>query len=673
MSFLNASLIGWAAAITIPPLIALYFLKLKRTVHSIPSTILWKRAIEDLHVNSPFQRLRSSLLLLLQLLILILAAVALGKPMLEVAETHQENVVLLIDQSASMSVLEEGNRTRLDMAKEEAKKRVDNLGDDARAMVIALCDRATVISSFDTDKEALKRKIDNIQQTQSTTTLAEAIRLAEANAQNIIIGRQEGSPDLPPERNVSIAEVFLLTDGRISDADEVALKEIPAEKLVVRKIGDRGDNVGIISLQARRNYEQPEKLEVIAVVRNFGEQERQFDAVLYLNGSTRDIQSVRLAPGAQAEAADGQSSDAPPPGSVAIFEFDEEFSGSGVIEVSLRIDDALSADNRAWTVIAEPRHVKVLLVTEGNIFLEELLPHLPLIYEKMSPDEYEEADDEKLLDGRRSAYDVVILDGHSTDRLPQGNYLFWGAIPLIEGVAADETLIADEIFFNWDDTHPILRYVAAETIFVYRWLRLELPDDAVSIIDGQTSPVMSYFSRDASQFLISAFRLIEDEDGEPLMNTLWPTQPDFVIFMYNTVQFLASNVETTGEKSVSPGQPVTLPVPEGVSEVSVLLPDNSTVIIPVTGFQTVHFSQTRQVGAYHVSPAVTGHDVFAVNLFDAVESRVKPLTRLNIGTDSVVATSGAIQVNKPAWFYFLLAMLLVLIVEWVIYNLRVFV
>jgi len=674
MSFLSPTAIAIAAGLTIPPLVALYFLKLRRTIRPVPSTLLWKRSVEDLQVNSPFQRLRSSLLLLLQLLILILAAVALGKPMLQTVQTHEGTIIILVDQSASMGVVEADGRSRLATAKEQAKLCVDNMSDDARAMVIAFCDRATVVSSFDTDKRALKRKIDSIEQTQSRSSLTEAVSLAEAYTQNIMIGTEEAGSEIAPESAAPPASVFLFTDGRLEDADRVALQRFDVDRFQMTPIGARSDNVGIVAMDARRNYEQPEVLEVAATVRNFGSEPVRLDAVLYVDGHSVDVQSIQLDAVGAGEIESGSESTEPAVGGVRVVAFDEvEFGGGGVVEVVLRVDDALSADDRAWTIIEAPRHLRVLLVTDGNLFLEDVLSTLPLELVKMTGDHYEKADDEVLMEGQRSAFDVVIMDRHSTSRLPQGNYFFFGALPRIEGVAAGE-MIDNQVIFNWDDTHPILRHVAVETLYVYEWLDLKLPPEAVSLVDGETSPVLAYLTRDASQFLISAFALLtEDEFGNLLMNTYWVTSVDFVVFMQNAVQYLAANVATTGKKSVSPGEPVTLPIPKKVTDVKILRPDGVEDQVPSAGYQTIHYARTRQVGTYRVEPGVPGDDVFAVNLFNTVEGRVEPAPRLTIGADSVETQAGSIEVNQPFWPYLLLAVLALLLVEWVVYNHRIFI
>src|SRR6478736_6279889 len=92
---------GWAALATIPVgIVALYFLKLRRRPVRVPSTLLWRRSMEDLHVNSLFQRLRRNLLLFLQLLAILLAMLALAGPRLRGTSGPGQRYVLAIDNSA---------------------------------------------------------------------------------------------------------------------------------------------------------------------------------------------------------------------------------------------------------------------------------------------------------------------------------------------------------------------------------------------------------------------------------------------------------------------------------------------------------------------------------------------------------------------------------------------
>ena len=82
MSWMSAlSAWQWVVMLAVPPFIfLLYFLKLRRKPLEVPSTYLWRRAIEDMHVNSLWQRLRRNLLLFLQLLFLAALIFACLRP-----------------------------------------------------------------------------------------------------------------------------------------------------------------------------------------------------------------------------------------------------------------------------------------------------------------------------------------------------------------------------------------------------------------------------------------------------------------------------------------------------------------------------------------------------------------------------------------------------------------
>src|SRR3954463_12832436 len=98
--FLNPWTALAGAAIFIPSLLILYFLKLRRREMTVPSTLLWKKAIQDLQVNAPFQKLRRNLLLLLQMLLLLLLVLALARPVTHFTPGAGKTTVILIDRSA---------------------------------------------------------------------------------------------------------------------------------------------------------------------------------------------------------------------------------------------------------------------------------------------------------------------------------------------------------------------------------------------------------------------------------------------------------------------------------------------------------------------------------------------------------------------------------------------
>ena len=101
MSFLAPLMLAFG--LTLPVIVALYLLKLKRQRVEMPSTLLWVKSIQDLTANAPFQRLRNSLLLWLQLLIAALALLAIARPFLALDTTRNQTIIVLIDNSACIA------------------------------------------------------------------------------------------------------------------------------------------------------------------------------------------------------------------------------------------------------------------------------------------------------------------------------------------------------------------------------------------------------------------------------------------------------------------------------------------------------------------------------------------------------------------------------------------
>ncbi|MCA9100531.1 MAG: BatA and WFA domain-containing protein, partial [Planctomycetales bacterium] len=149
----------WAAILAVPPaILLLYFLKLKRQPVSVPSTYLWHKAIEDLHVNSLWQRLRRSILLFLQLLAVLLVIAALTGPSWEGSSLSGDRFIFIVDNSASMQATDV-SPTRLDAAREQVADLIDQLDSGDVAMLISFAESARVEQPFTNNRSLLRERL----------------------------------------------------------------------------------------------------------------------------------------------------------------------------------------------------------------------------------------------------------------------------------------------------------------------------------------------------------------------------------------------------------------------------------------------------------------------------------------------------------------------------------
>lgn len=133
MGFFNT--IGLLALIGIPVIIVLHMLKRKQKNVDVPSIYLWERAADTSVQSKPWQRLKKSLPLILQLTAAAALGLAAARPYISAFGTAY-NYVIVLDNSASMSAADM-SQTRLEYVADRAEKLIDSASALSSVTVIA--------------------------------------------------------------------------------------------------------------------------------------------------------------------------------------------------------------------------------------------------------------------------------------------------------------------------------------------------------------------------------------------------------------------------------------------------------------------------------------------------------------------------------------------------------
>src|SRR5437879_12524070 len=85
----------------IPIILLFYFMRPKRQERVVSSTLIWKQALQDIQASHPWQRLRITPLLLLQLLAAIVIVLILARPAIFAASPISGNTIIILQTSSS--------------------------------------------------------------------------------------------------------------------------------------------------------------------------------------------------------------------------------------------------------------------------------------------------------------------------------------------------------------------------------------------------------------------------------------------------------------------------------------------------------------------------------------------------------------------------------------------
>ncbi len=672
----------------VPLVVAFYMLKLRRDEAVVPSTLLWQRLMADVEANAPWQRLRRSLLLLLQLLLVIILAVLAARPFLERPAGLAGDLVVVIDTSASMGATDVAPN-RLEAAKTAVLDALHDLPGGGRVSLIDAAGSARVAVNGTTDLGRVRQAIAALTVSNAEGDLGDGLRLASALA-----------------ARASDAEVLVATDAALSSAPDARV-DAPVRVLPV---GRDAKNQAVVAV-AVRTAPSAVTRSVFVSVANLDVEAAKRRLELYGDGILLEARDIFLDPQSRAD--------------VSIDDIPHDV---GVVEVRLTAGevpagasavtapDHLAADDRAWAIVPPDRLHRVLLVSDGDPYLQTALSYLPSseLY-AVAPSDYGPSTNPEL-------FDLIVFEGQLPAELPKTAIL--AIAPTATGPLGEvKGTLKEPGIGSPDPDEPLLRYIDLSTVHIAEASRLTLPDWARMVVPGPAGAPLLYAGRRAGlPTAVLAF--------EPRHSDL-PLQVAFPLLISNLAGELLGGSEVP-DAAVAPGAPVTLPLPTGATGLELTRPDGSTTqIFPAApGAVTITVEGTDQLGVYSARPlglaapsasavgsvappssaASTGASAapvaspdgsarataqpvdpsaptrFAVDLFSVRESSIGP------GSAALIEALGAVRAGQPGagpgaspedgaaaaaerrpardelWAPLLLIVLVLLCVEWAVYE-----
>lgn len=620
------------------PILLLYMLRLRRREVLVSSTFLWQQILRDREANTPWQKLRRNLLLLLQLLILLLIVLALARPFMTVPAVSAGQTAVLIDTSLSMNAMDgqaamSGDaQTRLNSAKAQALAIVDTMSDADTMTVIGVGEAPVVFAPPTNDRAALRAAINAVAPGYGQADWDAALTLA-AGAQT-----------------ASALTVVVISDGggALNASNGTTLPAIPGTLRYI-PVGTGGDNVAITALATRAlGGEAPQ---LFAQVTNYGTTDAEVIFDLRVNDDLFSAERYTI-PAGESQSILSRA-----------LPNDARTLKAGIsAPADTPYPDFLSQDDAAYAIVGETGARRVLLVSEGNLFLEQALRTIPGVQAYAST---------PLAGIPAGDFDLYVFENWLPATLPEGDLLFINPpasntlFTVGETLQRPETLDQDDPTANirvlGDDPRTAFVEMSGVNLLAFRAVTASW---ATALIEAAGGPLVLAGETDGRQVGIFTFDI---RDSDLPLNIAFP------ILMASLLDWYAPP-SLVPAATVSLNAPALIFPPPNASLVRVTLPDGSTRDLTTTGDE-LSLTETSAPGLYTVEAlagdALLQTGAFAVNLFDAAESAITPYSSIQLGEQTITPQTETALGQREFWPWLAALGLLILLIEWAVYHRRV--
>ena len=610
---------AWLALLLVP-LVAFYFLKLKRPRQSVSSLVLWRQVIADQRVNSPFQKFKRNLLLLLQILLLALLVLAAMQPLWKSGASRAERLPVLIDVSASMAALDKaGGVSRLDAAKAQVRDIIAKLPSDQQLCLIAFSKTARRLTGFTNNKAELREALATVGVEDVAGDLEEALRTAQALA-----------------RGAAFDKVLLYSDGNFPAQTNFEL----SFRIDFQRVPPAGPNFGITACNARRGVTGQWDV-FVQLAGSPGAESNSGTVELVQDGAVIASESVTLVSGSAPR---------------LVFKVGGEKPALLEARFTPRGFDSLASDNRAWLALPAVRAL--------SVYVPPALASYRHALESIDGLTLFPRDDAPL----PASYDLVFANAEADLALPARVQCSVGFVPPdLQKLVAVESGNANVI--DWRRESPLLQHVTLTDVVL-----MDDPHNAADVTE-------STFANLGYEILAHGPRgplMLARLDGEYLRvhllfhtdRSTLPYRVAFPIFISNLVGAALRQAHLGEVEAAATG--VLPPLP--------LDPNRSYRIEGPAGFSREAASDERgqltgvpaaKAGEYTVSGGSGVVARVGASVLSTSESSLAGVEQIEFNDRlKVSAASAPVSTDRALWWPLACAGFAVLLIEWWFFNRR---
>ena len=594
----------------IPILIIIHTLKPKPRQVDVTNLFLWNEVLKEKSRNLSFARLKRDLPLLLQILIAVLAALALAKPTWTYQAAKKGNMILVIDTSASMKT-RSGSGIRFDSARQKSLQLIGKRDPGQKILIVEAGKKSVVKTGFIDDTSQAQDLVKKLQPSDAAADLESAIYLALSFVD-------------PAKEDL----LYLITDGAGKDFSAL-VKSQPKIRPIIISGGEH--NVGITKFEFRQQVDHSDQYEFMLEIKNF-----EFAPVEC---------SIRLS-------IDGGGLFE----SVIPFDAQEKkmliipYSGliNGIARATLEIDDDFTVDNQAYLSLNAAKEIWVLLVSKGNHFLEKLLAAYPNFrvnsVKEIIPSSWPE---------QTARHDIVIVDRMDFPETDRGNFLLIDAYsPSIPVIKTGQVRLPE--ILAWDRKSPLMANVNLSGLIVEEGAKLQADKQLQPLIESARTGLMYALEENGLRVVLIGFDFTRSD---------LPLKVAFPVMMSNIFNWLNPHKLEFSILQTQAGEAFDIYLNPQTDTIYTRAPYEKWEKHQVK-MNPFRYKSTGRVGIYTI--AENGKErYFTVNLADESESDINSISLEHRPDQSgPPLVSAEISAQQPLWMFFIIIGCALLMIEW---------